>query len=208
MAFIIFSAETVTKVLLLLAWSSLQNKVWVKEQQGPCMYTYFFKTPSFNKYYCCLHADAPLEDLKFPVVTHLVSRGMCSGMQSCSTFAQSFVSCLFLDVVHLSCNSAGFSLVQVSWRVIADGICGQSWSGEMNYLMWLMHLMDLMINSTYNNTIAGKSQLRVRDAFIYDKNDFWRRKWVLDIFFFPEQNGLFPCDFSRIVCRSYFYHES
>lgn len=55
-----------------------------------------------------------------------------------------------------------------------------------------MHLMDLMINSTYNNTIAGKSQLRVRDAFIYDKNDFWRRKWVLDIFFFLNKMGYFP----------------
>lgn len=129
--------------------------------------------------------------LKFLVVAHLVSGGICSGMQSCNTFAQSFVSCLFLDVVYLSCSSAGFSLVQVSWRVISDGICGQSWSGEMNYLMWLMHLMDLLINSTYNNTIAGKSQLRARDVFMYDKNGFWRRKWFLNTFF-PYKMGYFP----------------
>lgn len=45
-------------------------------------------------------------------------------LQSCDTAAQPFLSCLFLNVVYLSRSYAGFSLVQVSWKVIADGICG------------------------------------------------------------------------------------
>lgn len=58
--------------------------------------------------------------------------------------------------------------------------------------------MDLMIDSTYNNTIAGKYQLRVRDVSTYVKKHFLEKEVVFGLIFPPTKMCYFPVTLAEL----------